>query len=107
LISATGEVTVLRDGDLPIGLFSEMTYRELRLTLSRGCAIVVYSDGLIDALNSKGEEFGEERLVSCCMQLPKEVSAESICTSLSQRISEWSVGAEQFDDTTILVLAVN
>lgn len=106
LISAC-EVTVLRDGDLPIGLFSETTYRELRLTLSRGCAIVVYSDGLIDAVNSKGEEFGEERLVSCCMEFPKEVSAESICMSLSQRISEWSVSAEPFDDTTILVLAVN
>jgi HAMP domain-containing protein len=53
LISATGEVTVLRDGDLPIGLFSEMTYQELTITLSRGSAIIVYSDGLIDALNLK------------------------------------------------------
>ena len=107
LISAIGDVTILRDGNLPIGLFPETAYQELRITLPRGCAIVVYSDGLIDALNIKGEEFGEERLASCCRLLPKEVSAESICTSLSQRISEWSAGAEQFDDMTILVLAVN
>ena len=77
------------------------------MTLSSGCAMVIYSDGLIDALNSEGEEFGEERLVSCCRQLPKRASAELICTSLSQRVAEWSAGAEQFDDTTILVLAVN
>jgi sigma-B regulation protein RsbU (phosphoserine phosphatase) len=107
LIAATGEVNVLRDGNLPIGLFPEMAYQELRITLPRGCAIVVYSDGLIDALNLKGEEFGEERLVSCCRLFPKGVTAESICTSLSQHVSEWSAGAEQFDDTTILVLAVN
>jgi len=107
LISAAGEVTVLRDGNLPIGLFSEMVYQELRITLSRGCAIVVYSDGLIDALNLKGEEFGEERLLSCCRLLPKGATAESICRSLSQHVSEWSAGAEQFDDTTIFVLAVN
>ena len=77
------------------------------MTLSSGCAIVVYSDGLIDALNSEGEEFGEERLVNCCRQLPKGASAESICTSLLQQVAEWSAGAEQFDDTTILGLAVN
>ena len=107
LISITGEVALIRDGDLPIGLFSEMTYQELDITLSRGSAIVVYSDGLIDALNLKGEEFGEERLVSCCRRLPNGASAESICTLLSQRVAEWSAGAEQFDDTTLLVLAVN
>jgi len=107
LISTTCEVTLLRDGDLPIDLFSEMTYQELDVTLSHGSAIVVYSDGLIDALNLKGEEFGEERLVSCCRLLPKGSSAESICTLLSQRVAEWSAGAEQFDDTTLLVLAVN
>jgi sigma-B regulation protein RsbU (phosphoserine phosphatase) len=107
LISATGEVTVLADGDLPLGLFWEPTYRELQITVSSGCAIIVYSDGFIDALNSDGEEFGEERLVRCCGQLPNGASAESICTSLSQRVAEWSAGAEQFDDTTILVLSVN
>jgi len=107
LISATGEVTVLRDGDLPIGLFSEMNYQELGITLSPGSAVVVYSDGLIDALNCEREEFGEERLVSCCRLLPKGASAESICTLLSQRVAEWSAGAEQFDDTTLLVLAVS
>jgi len=107
LISATGEVTVLPDGDLPIGLFPETTYRELRIMLSNGSAIVVYSDGLIDALNSKDEEFGEERLVSCCKLLPLGASAESICTSLSHHVAEWSAGAEQFDDITILVLAVD
>jgi serine phosphatase RsbU (regulator of sigma subunit) len=107
LISTTGEVTVLRDGDLPIGLFSQLTYHELRITLSCGSVIIVYSDGLIDALNLQGMEFGEERLLSCCKLLPKGISAESICTFLSQRVAEWSAGAEQFDDTTLLVLTVN
>jgi serine phosphatase RsbU (regulator of sigma subunit) len=106
LISATGEVTVLPDGDFPLGLFREATYRELQITVSSGYSIVVYSDGLIDALNLKDQEFGEERLLSCCRLLPKRASAESICISLSQRVAEWSMGAEQYDDITILVLAV-
>jgi serine phosphatase RsbU (regulator of sigma subunit) len=106
-ISADGEVTALPGGDLPIGLFVDMTYQELQLTVSRGCAIVVYSDGLVDALNSRGEEFGEERLADCCRSLPKGATAREICASLSQCVAEWSAGVEQFDDTTILVLRVD
>jgi serine phosphatase RsbU (regulator of sigma subunit) len=67
----------------------------------------VYSDGLIDALNSRGEEFGEERLMDYCRSLPKGATAVEICASLSQYIAEWSTGVEQFDDTTILVLSVD
>jgi sigma-B regulation protein RsbU (phosphoserine phosphatase) len=106
-ISEAGEVTTLPSGDLPIGLFMEMTYQELQLTVSRGCAIVVYSDGLVDALNSRGEEFGEERLADSCKSLPKGATAQEICASLSQCVAEWSAGVEQFDDTTILVLRVD
>jgi serine phosphatase RsbU (regulator of sigma subunit) len=107
VISETGEVTALSNGDLPIGLFIETTYQELQLTLSKGCAIVVYSDGLVDALNSSGEEFGEERLVDHCRSLPKGATAQQICASLSQRTAEWSAAVEQFDDITILVLRVD
>jgi sigma-B regulation protein RsbU (phosphoserine phosphatase) len=107
LISETGEVTALTHGDLPIGLFQEMAYQELELSISKGCALVVYSDGLVDAVNSKGEEFGEERLVDCCKSLPKGATAQAICTYLSQCVAEWSAGLEQFDDTTILVLTVD
>jgi sigma-B regulation protein RsbU (phosphoserine phosphatase) len=106
-ISEAGEVTALPNGDLPVGLFIETTYQEFQLTVSSGCAIVVYSDGLIDALNSREEEFGEERLMDYCRSLPKGATAQEICASLSQRIVEWSAGVEQFDDTTILVLSVD
>jgi sigma-B regulation protein RsbU (phosphoserine phosphatase) len=106
-ISADGEVTILPDGDLPIGLFPEVAYEELQISLFSSCAIVVYSDGLIDALNSRGEEFAEEKLLNYCKSLPKGATAREICVSLSQRVSEWSAGVEQFDDITILVLTAD
>jgi serine phosphatase RsbU (regulator of sigma subunit) len=106
LISEAGEATKLTGGDLPVGLFPEITYQELRVTLSKGCAIVVYTDGVTDALNSQGEDFGEGRLMSCCASLPKGANAEAICMLLSRRVVEWAAGVEQFDDTTILVLSV-
>lgn len=106
LISEAREATKLTAGDLPVGLFPEIRYQELRVTLSKGCALVVYTDGLTDALNSRGEAFGEERLMSFCTSLPKEATAEAICALLSGAVVAWAAGVEQFDDTTILVLSV-
>jgi sigma-B regulation protein RsbU (phosphoserine phosphatase) len=106
LISDSGEATKLTGGDLPVGLFSEIRYQELRVSLPKGSNLVVYTDGVTDALNSKGEEFGEERLMSCCRALPKGANAKAISTLLSAAVIEWAADVEQFDDTTILVLSV-
>jgi serine phosphatase RsbU (regulator of sigma subunit) len=106
LISEAGVATKLAGGDLPVGLFPEIHYQELRVALSKASALVVYTDGVTDALNSQGEEFGEERLMSGCASLPKGASAQTICMLLSKRVVEWAAGVEQFDDTTILVLSM-
>jgi serine phosphatase RsbU (regulator of sigma subunit) len=107
LISEAGEVTKLTGGDLPVALFPQVRYQELRVTVSKGCALVVYTDGVTDALNSKGEEFGEKRLLDCCTSLPKRANAQTISMLLSRKVVEWATGVEQFDDTTILVLSVD
>ena len=107
LISGGGEPRILAGGDLPVGLFPEITYQELRVTLPKGSAVIVYTDGVTDALNSQGEAFGEERLMSVCKSLPKEAAAETICQLLSGKVSEWSAGVDQLDDITIVVLTVD
>jgi sigma-B regulation protein RsbU (phosphoserine phosphatase) len=106
LISEAGEAKKLTDGDLPVGLFPEVKYQELRLDLSKGGAVVVYTDGITDALNSLGQEFGEARLMKCCSSLPDGGRAEVIGSLISKTVLEWAAGVEQFDDTTILVLYV-
>jgi serine phosphatase RsbU (regulator of sigma subunit) len=106
-ISKNGKVTAISDGDLPIGLFRGTLYHEIQLAVPKGCAVVVYSDGFIDALNSKGEEFGEERLLNYCKSLPKGATAQQIGVLLSERIAEWSAGVDQVDDTTLLVLTAD
>jgi serine phosphatase RsbU (regulator of sigma subunit) len=106
LISDTGEAKKLEEGDLPVGLLPQAKYQELRLDLSKGGAVIVYTDGVTDALNSQGEEFGETRLMTCCNSLPAGACAEAIGSLISRTIVEWAAGVEQFDDTTILVLSV-
>src|SRR5262249_46567521 len=105
-IGADGEVTRLVDGDLPVGMFSGATFEERQVKVPRGCAIVVYTDGVSDTRNPNGEEFGEERIMQCLSSLPRPIDAEGICKHLCQRAAEWAAGAERFDDTTILALSV-
>ena len=107
LVSAEGQVTRLSDGDLPVGMFPDTTFQERRVMVPGGCSIVVYTDGVSDALNAKGEEFGEERIMHCLTSLPRPMDAEGICKHLAGKVAEWATGAERFDDTTILALAVD
>jgi serine phosphatase RsbU (regulator of sigma subunit) len=107
LIAEGSEPQKFSAGDLPVGLIPEVTYQEHRITLSKGSAVIVYTDGVTDALNSQGEEFGECRLMSVCKSLPKGAKPDTICQLLSSKVSEWSAGVEQLDDTTILVLTVD
>ena len=80
LISAMGEATALPGGDLPIVLFPDTAYKELHVRLFRGSALIVYSDGLVDAVNSAGEEFGEKTTHStlqsrCQVERQQDISA--------------------------------
>jgi serine phosphatase RsbU (regulator of sigma subunit) len=105
-ISPEGEVTRLSGGDLPVGMFPDATFQERRIMVPGGCSIVVYTDGVSDARNPEGEEFGEERIMRCLSSLPRPIDAEGICKHLGGKVAEWSGGAERFDDTTILALSV-
>src|SRR5947208_2348743 len=61
LVTAAGEVTPLQAGGLALGIEPGQTYDELRAQLPRGCALVVYTDGVIEA-RREGQLYGEERL---------------------------------------------
>ncbi len=106
LISESGEAAKLFGGDLPVGLFPETIYKERQITLSRGSAILIYTDGVTDALNSHGEEFGEKQLMGNCSSLPDKSSGEAIGKFLFSKVADWTAGIDQVDDTTILVLTV-
>jgi len=67
---------------------------------------VIFTDGVTDAENAAGEDFGDERLIEYCRTIVAGKDAKEVADKLMQAVAEWSGGRERFDDTTVVVLDV-
>jgi sigma-B regulation protein RsbU (phosphoserine phosphatase) len=106
LIDPAGVLERLNSDGFPIGMFANATYTAKDFRMQPGSRLVIFSDGLTDAQNADGEEFGEERLIDFCKAIGPGMDAQGVADSLMQAAAEWSTGAEQFDDTTVVVVDV-
>ena len=88
-----------------LGLFPEIEFQEAEIDLRTGDLLVAFTDGVTEALNSAGEEFGEERLkeVLCAAV---GAPADEISARLAGTMRDWIGNAEQHDDLTFVVVAV-
>jgi serine phosphatase RsbU (regulator of sigma subunit)/predicted ester cyclase len=93
----------LEKGGLIIGAFKEITFHEETVELDPGDVLVVFSDGVTEALSVDGIEFGEDRLLSC-VNANRGATATVLLDCLIDAVREFTVGAEQSDDLTALVL---
>jgi sigma-B regulation protein RsbU (phosphoserine phosphatase) len=106
LISAGGEIERLNSDGFPIGMFANARYTAKDIRMQPGSRLIIFSDGLTDAQNAAGEDFGDERLIDCCRTIAPVIDAEGVAERLMQAVAEWSTGTEQFDDTTVVVVDV-
>lgn len=105
LLSDQGTVSELSGaGGLVLGVSEELPYSEEKLTLRPGDGLVVYTDGLIEAFDSRRNQFGEERAPEILSGLPADAVAERIVEALFTAQEDFMNGAERADDTTVLAL---
>ncbi|HVG32515.1 MAG TPA: PP2C family protein-serine/threonine phosphatase [Pyrinomonadaceae bacterium] len=97
--------TQLKTGGMVIGLFEDCSYEEDTVQLQSGDLLITYTDGLTEALNRHGEEFGEERLCRLLISM-KSLSATEIRTKLIEHIQQWCMDTAQHDDLTFVLLKV-
>jgi len=100
-----GHCSLINVTGLPMGLFNTAEYEETTLRAEPGDAFIFFSDGILDATNSKGEMFGRERLERIADQ-NVHLSAEGMVDKLFSAVSAHADGVERFDDQTIVVLKV-
>lgn len=88
----------------PLGLFADTAYGSGSVQLGVNEFIVLYTDGVTEAMNREGELFGEEKLEQFLENNTWDDSVKEITDGILKITDEFANGAEQSDDITLLVL---
>jgi sigma-B regulation protein RsbU (phosphoserine phosphatase) len=95
----------LMTGGPIIGAFLDGPYEQETIQLQSGDILVVYTDGVTEALNPAGVEFGEEKLRSTVVESLRLPARESAARVIA-KVLEWQGRASQHDDITLIVVKV-
>jgi sigma-B regulation protein RsbU (phosphoserine phosphatase) len=98
-----GGLRRLESGSMPVGFFSHVPYADKTEQLRKGDVIVVYSDGVTEALDVQGQEFGEERLIKILQERSTD-AATAILDAIVEEVKTFSAGVPQHDDVTAMVV---
>lgn len=101
----TGAPLKLDEGGPVLGVVPDAVYRQSSVRLAAGDLVVMYSDGIVEAENSEGDQFGEERLLEILQENHKK-SSEEIRNEVLNRVRAFLAGAHPPDDLTLLVARV-
>jgi sigma-B regulation protein RsbU (phosphoserine phosphatase) len=98
-----GSIERLDVGGLPLGIQAEAKYESASVTLNPGDWLIIFTDGLVEAVNAHDEEFDEPRLLSA---LEANVSAtpEELLTRLMANLDLFVGSTPQHDDVTCLLI---
>jgi sigma-B regulation protein RsbU (phosphoserine phosphatase) len=86
-----------------VGLLEFAPYGQETIRLDSGDTIIVFSDGVSEALSTSGEEFGDERLQAIA-QATGQATAQTIVDRIVTDVRTFTKGAPQSDDITVMVI---
>jgi sigma-B regulation protein RsbU (phosphoserine phosphatase) len=103
LLGRDGSMKELTAGGMVLGLFAGAQYEAATIKLQPDDHLVLFTDGVVEALNTAGEEFGMERLVALLRENARATAPE-ILARLQEAVLSFSANAPQHDDITMMVL---
>jgi serine phosphatase RsbU (regulator of sigma subunit) len=101
IFSADGTYRTLKGGGPVLGIVPSIEYQECREKLEKGDTLVIYSDGVTEAVNPAGEEFDIKGLARAAGA--KQGSAQAIIENINNAVVTYTAGAPQSDDITLVV----
>ncbi len=103
----TGTVRPLREHGIALGILPNSEQPQAHLQMECGDVLVMYTDGVTDALDKGGEdEFGAARLIEV-IQEHAHRTAQELTDEILRAVQEFATGAPQFDDLTLVVVKRN
>ncbi len=103
LVRAGGRVERLTTGGTIVGAFDWARYEEARVQLDDGDLLVVFSDGISEAQNHAGEEYGEDRLAQLAAA-NRHLSPDALRRAVFDEVDNWTGAQERGDDQTLVIL---
>lgn len=104
VLRGSGAAVSLNEGETPLGIIPDQKYADTEAQLEPGDRLVLYTDGLTEAMDSAEQEFGEPRLVELGSR-NVALSAAELLKTIMNEVSSFSGGNFQ-DDFTLVVVAV-
>lgn len=100
-----GDCARMKEGGPVLGVFPEHRYMEEEIQLRTGDCLALFTDGVTEARNASGDEFGEDRLQELLM-VGQKLHAAELRDRIMAAVSEFSDGHVQ-DDATLMIITVD
>ena len=105
LLHTNGEVELLTEGGVPLGLFEAPRYFEGHIGLEEGDILVLHTDGIVETADKNDDFYGLERLTARIKE-NADSSATKLCSAIIQDVRRFGRGVRQ-DDRTLVVMKTN
>jgi sigma-B regulation protein RsbU (phosphoserine phosphatase) len=106
LLIRNGEITKFRKGGIILGVVeTTIPYVSESVNLQSNDVIILFTDGISEALNPQGEEYSDEKLEETALRLSSG-SATEILNGIKKEVHDYAKGAPQSDDITMVVIKV-
>jgi sigma-B regulation protein RsbU (phosphoserine phosphatase) len=99
------EIIRLETGGPVIGLMPDCSYGQGSVTLEEGDVLVLFTDGITEAMNRAGDEWGEDRLMQV-ISANRALPARDLIDRITRASDEFVAGAAQYDDMTLITARV-
>jgi len=103
ILCKKGKAQLLTVEGFPLGMFDGAEYQEGNVVIEPGDCLIFYTDGLVEARDVRGEEFGFERLERV-LEKNSGLKAKKIIESVFSEIEKFSLDIRKLDDQTIVVM---
>jgi sigma-B regulation protein RsbU (phosphoserine phosphatase) len=101
--TAAGPPKPLQTGGIILSVMKEFEFEDDNVSLSSGDVVIIYSDGITEAVNTANEQYGEERLIEIGARL-RNLPANEIVKAIADSVNTFAGEAPQADDMTLVVI---
>lgn len=104
-VNVDGELSHLTKGGLLLGIMGGVEYERGEIPIKSGDVVAMFTDGVTEAMNPEGEEYDDPRLEALILKV-RDLSAQGILDAVLEDVEEFTRGAPQSDDITMIVMKV-